>query len=84
MSNISIGSDCFIWDFGFRYNIALMTEDELNVIMIKYKTELRKHSCQSQRYLDIESILSDIYKFVMAKKRKESIQKHLDSRSRIA
>lgn len=82
MTNIRIGKEP-IWDFGFRYNITFLTNEELKVIMIKYEVELKRIAPESNHYCDIVKILGTIYKEIKHRKiiKKLNQQKKTDYES---
>lgn len=68
MKNITVG-EVTIWDFGFRYHLALMDIEELNVLMIKYEVELKRTSpLNKERLASITDILGKLYKEIMKRK----------------
>lgn len=65
---VSIGEEA-VWDFGFRYNLRTMATEELDVVMLKYETELKRTSAfQVDRLLIIQDILGRIYREVMKRR----------------
>lgn len=73
-SNLPIG-EIIVWDFGFRYNIYLIDDAELEVLMIKYKTELRRSAGDAGRLHEITAILGKIHKEIMARRLQLQIEK---------
>jgi hypothetical protein len=68
ISQVSIGEEA-VWDFGFRYNLRTMAPEELDVVMLKYETELKRTSeFQVDRSLIIQDILGRIYREVMKRR----------------
>lgn len=68
ISQVSIGDE-EVWDFGFRYNLRTMAQEELDVVMLKYETELKRTSeFQVDRSLIIQDILGRIYREVMKRR----------------
>lgn len=68
LDQVYIGDEA-VWDFGFRYNLRIMSTEELEVVMLKYETELKRTSeFQVDRQLIIQDILGRIYREVMKRR----------------
>jgi hypothetical protein len=72
-SQIPVG-DPGVWDFSMRYNLWMMTEDELEVLRIKYELLVKRNKGDEKLFWQIQEILGKIYREVMNRNMKKQIE----------